>query len=283
MDSKIFPTTQILLNSNNYDKVSNSFTYTFNSDQTFNNHVIGIQQCVLYNQFYNISSAIGNNKITVEFPSGSSSYVSTTYTIPDGYYDSAETFSTWLQSKLLASKYCTFPTTTTTKYFIEMGTTTTQYAFYLTLYPVSTSDTPPSGATWTKLTGAARTPRITFGSLGTVWGYDKTTVYGTGLSIQTTINSPITPQIRDSTTIIFTANVCNNGGLSFPSDFLYSLRISGALGAAMRNQNQEVIYQKIPPASYRQIIIKLYDQNMKPLTILDSNVMFLLLLRKNDK
>ena len=67
---KVFPTSQILINSNNYDKASNSFIYNFNSDQLLNNHVIGMQQCIIYNQFYNISSALGNNKIRVDFPSG---------------------------------------------------------------------------------------------------------------------------------------------------------------------------------------------------------------------
>ena len=282
MDSnKTFPTTQILLNGNNYDKASNSFIYTFNSDQPLLNHVIGMQSCVLYNQFYNISASIGNNKVTYYHPSGASAYVSQEITIDDGYYDSPETFSTYLQAKLLSYKFYTAPTTTTSKYFLEMGSTATQYAFYLKLYTVSSTDTPINGSAWTAVT-SPRTPKISFGKCGTVWGFDPATIYD-GVAATKTINSPIAPQIRDSTTIIFTCNVCHNGGISFPSDFLYSLRIGNAFGSAITNLSQEVVFQKIQPATYRQIVIRLYDQNMKSLPILDSNVMFLLLLRQNTK
>jgi hypothetical protein len=278
---KVFPTSQILINSNNYDKASNSFIYNFNSDQLLNHHVIGMQQCIIYNQFYNISSALGNNKVRIDFPSGSNAYVSTEYTIPDGYYDSADTFSTWLQSQMLASKYITSPSANQTTYYVEMGTSKTEYAFTLTLYPVPTSATPPAGASWSQLTGSARCPRITFGNLGKVFGFSTTQVYGTGLTSKTITNSPVAPQIRDSTTLVFTCNMVNNGGISFPSDFLYSLRIGNSFGSAIQSAPQEVLYSKVSPANYRQIIIKIYDQNMKPITIIDSNVMFLLLLRQN--
>lgn len=280
MDNKIFPTSQILFNSNNYDKASSSFIYTFNSDQYLNNHVIGMQQCIIYNQFYNISSALGNNKVTVEFPSGASAYHTTTYTIPDGYYESAD-FSTWLQSQMLASKYVTTPSANQTTYYLEMGTSKTEYAFTLTLYPVPINTAPPAGAGWSQLTGSARCPRITFGNLGKVFGFSTTEVYGTGLTSKTITNSPVAPQIRDATTLVFTCNLVNNGGISFPSDFLYSQRIGNAFGSAIQSSPQEVLYSKISPANYRQIVIKIYDQNMKPISIIDSNVMFLLLLRQN--
>jgi hypothetical protein len=285
---KVFPTSQILINSNNYDKASNSFIYNFNSDQNLSNHCIGCQQIILYNQFYNVSASLGNNKVRVDFPSGASAYHSTEYTIPDGYYDSAETFSTWLQSQMLASSYVSFPNSSQTTYYLEMGTSKTEYAFTLTLYPVSTSTVPPKDSqsppedkSWSQLSSSARTPRIFFGALGKVFGFSTTQVYGTGLSTKTITNSPVAPQIRDSTTLVFSCNLVNNGGISFPSDFLYSLRIGNSFGSAIQSAPQEVLYSKVSPANYRQIIIKIYDQNMKPISIIDSNVMFLLLLRQN--
>ena len=240
-----------------------------------------MQQCIIYNQFYNISAALGNNKVRVDFPSGASAYHSTEYTIPDGYYDSADTFSTWLQSQMLASKYVTTPSANQTTYYLEMGISKTEYAFTLTLYPVPINTAPPSGAGWSQLTGSARCPRITFGNLGKVFGFSTTQVYGTGLNSKTITNSPVAPQIRDATTIIFSCNLVNNGGISFPTDFLYSQRIGNAFGSAIQSSPQEVLYSKVSPANYKQIIIKLYDQNLKPLPIIDSNVMFLLLLRQN--
>ena len=276
-----FPTTQILLNSTNYNKATNSFIYNFNSDQPLKNHVIAMQSAVIYNQFYNISSALGNNTITVVyFPSGASAYVSKIIMIPDGFYDSPTTFSSWLQLTMLNEKYCTTPTSSTTKYFIELGNTTAQYAFYLKLYSVQPSDTPPSGASWSRVS-SGRTPKIQFGKCGSVWGFDPNTIYGEGLTATTTTNSPLCPQIRDSTTIIMTCNLCNNGGLSFPTDFLYSLRIGNEFGSAIVSNAIEPTYNIIQPALYRQIVIRLYDQNMKPLSIIDPNIMFLLLLKQN--
>jgi hypothetical protein len=282
MDNKVFPTSQILINSNNYDKASNSFIYNFNSDQLLNNHVIGMQQCIIYNQFYNISASLGNNKVRVDFPSGASAYVSTEYTIPDGYYDSADTFSTWLQSQMLASKYITSPSANQTTYYLEMGTSKTEYAFTLTLYPVPINTAPPSGSSWSQLTGGARTPRLFFGNLAKVFGFSTTQIYGTGLSSKTITNSPVSPQIRDSTTLVFTApGLVSNGGISFPTDMLFSMRIANSFGSAIQSAPQEVLYSKVSPGIYKSITIKLFDQNMKPITIIDPNVMFLLLLRQN--
>lgn len=278
-------TTQILINSKNYDATSNSFKYSFLQDQDLRGYELGVSNVSVFNQFYNISAELGNNKIQIDFPSGASAYVFSEITIDDGFY-SVESFSLFLQSKCLSLKYTTAPTSDTTTYYIEMGTAIS-YAFFLKTYAVKTTDVPPAGATWTQLTGTARSPRIYWGKLGPVYGFPSenafTTAYGSTTSTSLVTNSPITPQIQSYTNLIFTCDILTNGGISFPSTFLYCMPIDASFGASITSKSTEIIYARVQDRQVKTLEIKILDQNLTPLTIRDSNVLILLVLRKVPK
>ena len=62
----------IVMNSSNYNKQNsngNSFVYKFPREITFNpSDKIGIQSASIFNSFYNITSKLGNNKMSIVFP-----------------------------------------------------------------------------------------------------------------------------------------------------------------------------------------------------------------------
>jgi hypothetical protein len=255
-------------------------------DQELRGYEMGVSSASIFNQFYNISAELGNNSIKIDFPSGASAWKTTTISIDDGFY-SIETFSTLLQSKCQTLKYCTTPTADTTTYYLEMGQSVS-YAFYLKTYAVPTTAVPPAGATWSALTGTARSPRLYFGKLGQVFGFTDTeavaensvTSYGYTTAASLVVNSPITPQIQAYTNLIYCCDILTNGGISFPSNLLYCMQINSAFGANITSPATEIVYSRVQDRQVKTIEITLFDQNMQRLTIRDSNILLLLVLRK---
>ena len=62
----------IVMNSSNYNKQNsngNSFIYKFPREITFNpSDKIGIQSASIFNSFFNITSKLNNNKMSIVFP-----------------------------------------------------------------------------------------------------------------------------------------------------------------------------------------------------------------------
>ena len=78
----------IILNSNNVvsNTINSTLTYNFPNSITFDNHEIAVHSINMYYSWCNISSALGNNKFSYIWYTGSTP---TTFniTIPDGLYE----------------------------------------------------------------------------------------------------------------------------------------------------------------------------------------------------
>jgi hypothetical protein len=177
----------------------------------------------------------------------------------------------------------TVPSVGKVTYYLNLRVSSAQYANTVTTFSVpTTAEPPPNGATWTALTGTQRSPIIYFGAkLGILWGFneestDYTTGYGSTSLTSLTTNSNITPQINPSQSIVLTCNAIRNGGIAFPSNFLYSLGIMASFGALIENPAHEVIYNKALVGSHLELEIKLFDQNMNPMYLLDTNSLIVL-------
>jgi hypothetical protein len=254
--------TQIIINSSNFNTESSTFTYNFPSTQALTDSEIGVSTANIFNSIYNVSAELGTNSIQIMFPSGASSYVTTTYTIPDGFYDDTS-FNYYLQSIFLTGLFYTAASSNT-----------------ITTYPIPFTALPPSGATWSANTGTLRSPQIKFlGNTGNLFGFLPNVWYG-ATATELITNSVICPQINPSQSIILTCNLVANTGLAYPSNMLYSMSINSAFGNMISSPNSEIIYSTIASTHIKQIELKIYDNNMSPLRLLDSNVLIVLSIRK---
>lgn len=277
------PASQIILNSSNYNSSSNSFIHQFPIAQQFNENTrIGLSTINVFNSFYNISSQLGNNKIIVSFPSGASDYVTVTSTIPDGFYDTSS-MNYFLQKLCYDNGLYTVPSEGKVTYYINLAVSSAQYANTLTTFAVPIGVTPPNGATWLTPSGTQRTPYIKMGKgLGALFGYDEpsstdyTTSYGSSNLDIYSINSNITPQINPSQNLILTCSLVKNQGIAFPSNFLYSLGINASFGSLIVNPSHEIVYNKVRHGQVSELEIKLYDQNLNPVYLLDTNILIVL-------
>jgi hypothetical protein len=275
--------TQIIINSSNFNTESSTFIYTFPSTQALTDSEIGVSTCNIFNSIYNVSAELNTNSIQIMFPSGLSSYITTSYTIPDGFYDDVS-FNYYLQSIFLSGLFYTAASSSlkiTT--YLSVGVSTNQYANTITTYPIPFTATPPTGATWTANSGTLRSPQIKFlGSTGLLFGFLNNVWYG-ATNTELITNSIICPQINFSQSIILTCSIIANTGLSFPSNMLYSMPINSSFGSMISSPNSEIIYSNISSTNVKTVELKIFDQLLKPLKLLDSNVLIVLSIRPKRK
>jgi hypothetical protein len=276
---------QIILNSNNFNSDSTSFMYKFPIPPTLDDMDIGVASINIFNSFYNVSSTLGNNKVIIEFPSGESDYVTVNYTIDDGFYDTSS-FNYLLQKIMYDNYFYTVPSADKVTYYLNLAVSAAQYANTLTTYAIPLGTDPPDGAAWVANTTTQRTPIIYFGKgLGYLFGYeepstDYTTGYGSSNLDTYSFNSNTTPQINPSQSVVLTCSIVKNTGMAFPSNFLYSLGINASFGDLIVNPSHEVVYNKVLSGHVSEIEIKLFNQNLEPMYLLDTNALMILSVRK---
>ena len=80
----------LLFTSRNYSTTSGKLTYPLRGNTTFSNKEVSLNAMTIYNSFFNVTSSIGNNTITLKYPifTASNTYTMTDYicTLPNGFY-----------------------------------------------------------------------------------------------------------------------------------------------------------------------------------------------------
>jgi hypothetical protein len=271
----------IVINSSHWDETRQLFAYQFPFQQQFQaGDMLSVQSAALYNSFFNITAALGNT-IQIDFPSSASDWVTTgPVVIEDGFY-SASGFNAKLQQIMYEAGFYTTAVSGKPEYYASMNTSTTQYANYLTTLSVPLTATPPSGAVWTQLTGTQRSPRIYFGKVGPLYGFPSdstlTTHYGYTEETSLSTYSVQVPQVNPFNSIILRSNIVKSSGLSNPSDFLYALSLNNGFGDLITSPQHEPLYSEINQnGTYTELTIRLCDNTLKPLTLTDKNVLFVL-------
>ena len=148
---------------------NNTFIYSLPSSAKFTNKSkVGLVFLSVYNSTFNITQSRGNN--TVTFVWNSATPVTTTFTIPDGYY-SASDLNSYLQSQMYSNNYyVTSNSGTNVVYFYEIVQNSVRYSIQLNSYYIPTSAnattlgySQPAGATW-GYPATNKTPQLTFGT-----------------------------------------------------------------------------------------------------------------------
>ena len=275
---------QILLNSSHYDATTNSFKYRFPYQQTFNkNSKIALTSCNFYNSFFNISSALGNNQIKIDFPSGAS-WLSFSYTVPDGFY-STSGMNYLLQKMAIDNKLFTITSTGKYVYYWNLVISETEYKNAITFYSVPTDAVPISGATWTAPTTLQRQAKIYWGKVAPLYGWISdstlTNYIGGGVQDSQIVTSAIVAQVNPFNTVILTCSLVRALGLSNPSNFLFSQPLDKSFGSMITSPNIEPLYNSIIPGTHSEMEIILYNNTLQPLFLLDTNISIMLSIIKH--
>ena len=270
-----------ITNTSYVENSENTYIYKLPASVKFTNKSkVGLVSFSVFNSTFNVTASRGNN--TVTFIWNSATPVTTTWTIPDGYY-SASDLNSWLQSQMYSNNYyVTSNNGTNVIYFYEIVQNSVRYSIQLNSYYIPTSAnattlgySQPSGATWA-YPASNQTPQLTFGTaFGSLIGMTAQTYPATIQSTNQSQISTITPIISPVNSYILTCNLINSK-YSIPSNVFFSLPLNGSLGQLISYVAPSVVYSDIAPNTYNNIVISFYDQNFNKLELKDNEIVLTL-------
>ena len=272
----------IVINSSNYVIGSgNRFEYRLPQTSYFPaGSGIGVSNIAIYNSIQNINEKRGNNLVTLN-------WLGTEYTfkIENGYY-SVSDLNHYLQNQcILNGLYVTANSGADNVYFIELVINSIRYSTSLNLYVIPTDAqasslgyTKPSNATWSYPV-SPQTPSFTFGQqFGNLIGQTFGT-YGTNQSTNIQYLSTQTPVISPVDSLILTCNLINSK-YSIPSNILFTVPISSALGSLIQVNISSIVLNDILPQNFSSISITIYDQLFNAVELQDTEMTLTLVIEE---
>lgn len=260
----------------------NKYVYNFPTTVEFlPNSKIGIQYLSMYNSTFNISSAIGNNTISIIWNADTS----TTYnfTLSNGYY-SGEQLNYALQQQMIANNlFVTSNNGSEYVYFIELDTNTVQYKFQINTYQLPTSAqastlgyAKPSDATW-NFPSSATSPQLTINSgIGTLLGFKETLTFpATSSSATSSFLSDNYPLISPIDAYNITCSLINNKYSAIPN-LLSTISLNAEFGERVTQASTNMVYIPVTPGRYNQVTITFLDNDYNALTLNDPTLTLLL-------
>ncbi len=244
----------LVISSSTYNSSTRSFNYKFPTAQSFKSKQLALTNIAIYNQFFNISSAYGNNTVTFTFNSATPQTFS--WVLSDGYYSISD-LNYALQNFMVLNKLYVVASNGNFVYFFQLVVNSVQYSAEMDFAYIPTSAqattagyTQPSGATWS-YPSTAKTCQITFNSaFGKLIGFTTYTTYPTAISSTSVqLISNQAPTLSVVNCLVLTCNLIRSGGMSYPDNV----------------DNQ-----------YNEISIQLLDQNNNVLSLIDTDCNFTL-------
>ena len=275
----------ILLNLNNQVD-THQFRYRFSQPIDFSQYEIALGSISIYYSWRAITTQRQNGTFKVIFPTASTT---TTYTItlPDGTY-SASDINAYLQYWSIQNNlYLINNTTGQYYYFISCAENPSSYAIQFTMNPVKNITGYTAAVGMPTMPATAYTPQLQIIDTGSVsFSAIVGLSQGTYPSAQTTsiysVNSNLIPQVDPvAAVVVGVSNLYNP--IANNSQVLHTFTSAGVGygGLITTSQGQGIAYCPMQGTN-SEITIGLYDQDMRPLQLLDNNVCIRLLMKQKN-
>lgn len=281
----------------------NVITTYFPGVQQFARARLSLTNLNLYNSWYNISTARGNNTFSYVFSEGNPGvYTTHTVTLADGAYETIDEINDYLQIAMFNNGdyliyYDKETGTSTTTYYIELAVSTIQYAYilYLTPLPATINAGLPTDASASgyyagggvlTTANANQLPQFIVPNTGAAAGsstpgqfsFSKTTGFtpatfgaqGANPAVQFTSNFP--PQIQYSSVINVACNLVNMGDVNRNPNVFFQFVPNAAFGELVVVVPPYPVFVPVGDSFYSYIQISLFDENLNPLQNVDPQV-----------
>jgi len=305
----------IVLNENNLvqDGQNNKLVYRFPNSILFKNTYVALQSASLYYSWFNISSALGNNVLSFNFPNTSGVMTTRTITFPDGIYEVTDLNAYFQFYCLENGYYYTTPVLSGGQnvFFMTIEVNLSRYAIQINAFttPNSSAGGNPDGliagfGTAIPATSQTLQPIIVpnfnktvgwpVGSwTGRNWAGDGIVVNTTGdyLGVPFAWNatskivsyiSPESPQVNPNGSIYISLNNINNP-YAIPSTTIYAITPTGSAGSAIIEKPPQFCWNKFIDGTYNQIVVTLLGLDGSPIAIQDPQMTILLAIKDGDE
>jgi len=294
----------LVINSANYVPGSgNTFTYQFPSAVSFGKgDQVAVGSVAVFNSTFNITAARGNNVATLTFPtynSGGTLVMSNvlTVTFPDGYYTIPQ-INTYLAQQMVANNlHMTNNGTNVT--FVQIQQVTNSFAVQIILQdiPTTTQATTlgykiPTSSPFANNATQKTTPTIAFNAgFGSLIGFPASSLTTNSAAQVTSSTSPtcfiytnsLPLAISPINSYVMTCSLLGMSIHSNPPNVLCTIPLSASLGNFINITPSQYIFCDIAPNTYSQIVIKFFDQAMNPITLVDTELVLMLMIRENGE
>jgi len=254
---------------------------------------IALSSLTMFYSTPNITSQYNNNKFQYLWVDGFTYDVN----IPDGFYE-VSNLNDFLHQTMINNKHYLVETATGNfVYFMTIVANNVTYKIDLTTFPINTTLYPPAtynlpaGATWTIPTATpALNPQLnvlgayTFGSVIGFANPSANNLYpSTNNTNATTItSSTITPQVSPLSTFTLKCSLVNNN-YTIPNSIIYSFPPFGTFGSQFSVTPPEFSFIDVIAGQYNSFRMSFTDQSDRPITILDSDITLLLVIKAKNE
>lgn len=293
----------VLFTSANYTPATGVMSYRLPAGTNFTGMEVALSSMSMYNSFFNVSSKIGNNQITLRYPifSAGNTYTMTNYvcTLEDGFYsydqlnEALENFA--VQQGLYLLDQNGNPVT-----FQQFAINTVTYYSSIKSYFLPTQAqattmgwTNPGGRALLNAGNQMVCPQMVFAQPAMQYltgfvpaAYPAAPVVSTAATWSSVAASSTTasqvPQINKVTCCIVSANIVNNN-ISIPSSLLQLVPITSGYGFVSQYTPGSLLYSSCMSTTFQTIDIRFYDQNLNPLAPIDAEISVVLSFRSKAK
>lgn len=280
----------ITLNSSNIIPFSNNskFEYSFSSSVNLINKTVGVQSISIYYSWYNINASLYNNHRFQYKWFDANGELNDIFTIiiPDGNYD-ITALNLFIQASMTGNgHYTTYGGEK--QFYISIIDNPTYYSFQITFTPMYSADQISQnnpvlrGSNTWAFPSTPTTPQLivnSTGNFGKIIGFSAGVYPDTPQSIKTRINSNQTPEISPITSIIVRCSLVKNS-FSIPNDILYTFsQGSSSFGDLIEIKPSYLSTSNITNGSYNSFTLQLFDQNYKPINIIDNQILITLVIQ----
>ncbi len=278
----------------------NRVRLSFGSAQSFTNCEISLTKSNLYNSWYNVSAAIGNNQISYTIPL-TAGPVTVNLTLPDGTYQIAD-INKFIQKDLYSRLYYFKPVSpagvanAAPIYPINIVADPVTYRVTINVLPLSPPPNPtyqeggpdPPDYAWAQNpSGESSTdvPQVTIPDLGAsrnaggnsnmqssmsrVLGFAPGTYPIENDGSQLSVTGTYTPTITLQNLIMFQCNLANDPNMVNYSNVIGQFIPKGSSGDLMEFEDQNPSWHPVSDTMFNYIEVWITDEHNLPINVLD--------------
>lgn len=293
----------LILNSSNIVEGTNnsvlSYEFAGGNVNLRKGQKVALASLQMYYSTFNITLANRNNSFSYVWVNGTTYQV----VIPDGFYD-IPALNNYLHFVMVQNKHYLETSTGDYVYLMTLGVNPVRYAVELNCFGISVAVaaantwTLPAGATWVLpnnfIVPELVVPSSLTSNFGLVIGfasgnYPNAVIAGvppaqTQTPAYTTDQqflSTIVPQVTPLSSFILTCSLINNN-YAVPNNLIYSFAPQGTIGEQFTVAPNQLVFIDVLEAQYSRFQVSFIDQNFRPVSIQDPNMIIQLIISEVD-
>jgi hypothetical protein len=275
----------ILNNTNVVTGTNNSvFEYSFLQNYDLTDKEVALVSLSMYYSWFNVTTAYGNTTFGYTWVDGTAVSI----TLPDGYYND-ETINAYMQYTMVQHGHYLIDDTGNYHYYINMAENSTYYSTQVNCLHVPSALAAgwsyPSGTSpaWV-VNNTAPQFVVNDADFGTLIGFalgsfPSAVVVGSNYSsLSTTV-----PNITPVNSCLIQCSLCFNQYTATTGILHAFAPFADSFGGLVTSSPTEFVWVPIQAGSYRSFKVAFFDQNLRPMTILDPSVVISLAIRNKTK